>query len=101
MPSGKSLAATLASLGFAAPALIVAHVAQGAPKVAQCNRKFSDEDVRQQLIAQKFEAPDALIQVNWKDCIYYIVAWPQPITPDAQRIYAMDAGGHINKRSPL
>ncbi len=92
---------TAARLGFALPALIATCAARGASDGTQCERKYSDEAVRRLLVTQKFEAADALVQVNWKDCIYYIVAWPRPITPDTRQIYTMGVDGRIKRQQPL
>ena len=89
------------SLALATASVACAGPAHGATDGAQCERKYSDERVRQRLVEKKYAESDALVHVNWKDCTYYIVVWDQPVIPDAQRIYLMDVDGNIRLRSPL
>ncbi len=68
------------------------------PSDASCQRKFSDAEVEGLLYRQVRRLEPGKVYVNWKNCTYHVLYYPLPVTPDEQKIFALDSDGKLLER---
>lgn len=65
---------------------------------ASCQRKFGDKDVEGLLYRQVPSLKPGQVYVNWKNCTYYVLYYPLPVTPDEQKLFSLDSSGKLLER---